>query len=110
MEQGHKFKLCQAELLVFDSLPKCNLLKVVGGWVRDKLSGTTSHDMDFLIDSLGYELLEGFFKKELRAHGLKEGLLVELDCPNEVVFTRGAVKGSRMRKIRMRIKFSETCS
>lgn len=57
--------LCQAN----QSLQKQSVLRVAGGWVRDKLLGQTSHDIDIAVDNMTGSEFASELPGWLREHG-----------------------------------------
>eukprot|EP01130_Rhizamoeba_saxonica_P017152 TRINITY_DN8190_c0_g1_i1.p1 TRINITY_DN8190_c0_g1~~TRINITY_DN8190_c0_g1_i1.p1 ORF type:complete len:525 (-),score=113.68 TRINITY_DN8190_c0_g1_i1:11-1585(-) len=77
IEIPREFNLNPLEEKIFSYLKgvvrsKCNgtVLRVAGGWVRDKILGTESDDIDIAMNMMGYQ-----FAQLLQEHMVEDGLL-----------------------------------
>ncbi|GAB1222832.1 hypothetical protein ENUP19_0121G0193 [Entamoeba nuttalli] len=75
MENTPSIHLTQNEVMVFDLLKQTvlhfklsTIIRVVGGWVRDKLLGKESHDIDITVDNMQSYQFSQYLQKYINEH------------------------------------------
>lgn len=58
-------------------------LRVAGGWVRDKLMGKESNDIDIAIDNMTGEDFANFVVQYMREHGIRSGTVTVVEANPE---------------------------
>jgi len=109
-----QIKLTPGEELIFGSLPEgSTTLLCSGGWVRDKLLGHKTCDIDIVLDGVALSNVEYEFVHKLTSRASKLGWRVDLLKQESIRLNRGVVSGKMLyqtdfKLTRLADKWTET--